>query len=102
APILISPDWKVVDPDRSLYPILDVGNPLLPPPEQQEGVTARDQAVDLATRGLPGEKRRRRRVPIALLGPSPQRSSAVRVVPPEEVKPWLEEVEPKVLEAGNE
>ncbi|HEY77341.1 MAG TPA: hypothetical protein G4O00_14385, partial [Thermoflexia bacterium] len=57
APILISPDWKVVDPDRSLYPILDVGNPLLPPPEQQEGVTARDQAVDLVTRGLPSGRR---------------------------------------------
>jgi len=57
APIIITPRWKVVEVDRMFYSVLDPENPLLPPPEQQEGVTARDQAVDLVTRGLPPGKR---------------------------------------------
>ncbi len=96
----------VVDPDRSFGPatVIDgeVTQPALAPPEYQERTTARDQAVDLVTRGLPGEKRRRRRTPVGLLGPGSRRPPVVRVVPPEEVRQWLEEVEPKVLEAGNE
>ncbi|HHS96650.1 MAG TPA: hypothetical protein ENK08_01925 [Chloroflexi bacterium] len=56
APIFLI-NGKVVDPDRNLYPVLDLRNPLLPAPEQQEPVTARDQAVDLVTRGLPPGKR---------------------------------------------
>ena len=56
APIFLI-NGKVVDPDRNLYPVLDLRNPLLPAPEQQEPVTARDQAVDLVTRGLPSGRR---------------------------------------------
>ncbi|HEY77291.1 MAG TPA: hypothetical protein G4O00_14135 [Thermoflexia bacterium] len=57
APLVVTPEWKVVEPDRMFYPILDPKEPLLPPPERQEGVTARDQAVDLVTRGLPSGRR---------------------------------------------
>ena len=109
APVLILPKpggFVVVDPDRSFGPatVIDseVTQPSLAPPEYQDRTTARDQAVDLLTRGLPGEMRqRRRRAPTALVNPS-RRPPAVRVVPPEAVKSWLEEVEPKILDAGNE
>lgn len=54
-----------IDVDRSFGPatVIDaqgqVTQPALAPPELQERVTARDQAVDLATRGLPGKPARR-------------------------------------------
>ena len=110
APVLLLPKpgggIVVVDPDRSFGPatVIDteVTQPQLVPPEYQDRTTARDQAVDLVTRGLPGERRKRRWTPTALLNPGRQRPPVVRVVPPEAVKPWLEEVEHKVLEAGNE
>ena len=99
---IVTPRWKIVKPDRMFYPVLDPEAPLLPPPEYQDHTTARDQAVDLVTRGLPGQRRRRRRLPASILRPGPAAPPVIRVVPPEEVRPWLEEVEPKVLEAGNE
>ncbi|MEA3397439.1 MAG: hypothetical protein U9R05_08260, partial [Chloroflexota bacterium] len=55
----------VFDPDRGFWPVTvidaqgQVTQPALAPPELQERVTARDQAVDLATRGLPGRTPRR-------------------------------------------
>jgi len=62
APILVLPlqggGETVIDPDRSFGPALEVreevSQPQLAPPEYQAGVTARDQAVDLVSRGLPG------------------------------------------------
>jgi len=110
APVLLLPKpgggVVVLDPDRSFGPAVvidgEVTQPQLAPPEYQDRTTARDQAVDLVTRGLPGQRRRRRRASTPLLNPGRQRPPVVRVVPPEAVKPWLEEVEPKVLEAGDE
>jgi len=55
----------VFDPDRGFWPVTvidgrgQVTQPALAPPELQERVTARDQAVDLATRGLPERPARR-------------------------------------------
>ncbi|MGC8947484.1 MAG: hypothetical protein ACP5N6_15165 [Anaerolineae bacterium] len=103
APILIRPMPRgreaIVDPDRSLGPALvvdaeGVHQPQLAPLEYQSQVTARDQAVDLVSRGLPGQARRRRLPPLIAL---PSRPPMIRIVPPEQVRPWLEEVEPKIL-----
>jgi chemotaxis protein histidine kinase CheA len=81
------------DPDRSFGPAVvvdaagQVTQPALPPPELQAPVTARDQALDLAHRGLPRpQASRRRRVSPAqaarLLAPSPY-----RILSPEEPPP---------------
>ncbi|MDR7427974.1 MAG: hypothetical protein QN160_09970 [Armatimonadota bacterium] len=106
APILVLPmrggGEVVVDPDRSFGPALEirggVTQPQLAPPEYQAAVTARDQAVDLINRGLPGQAPRRRRLPGGLPGLVPPSPAIVRVVPPEQIHPWLEEVEAKMLE----
>ena len=106
APILVLPlqggGETVIDPDRSFGPALeirdDVCQPQLAPPEYQAGVTARDQAVDLVSRGLPGQagtSQRRKVLPPHIHPSSPR--ALIRIVPPEQVRPWLEEVEPKVL-----
>ncbi|WP_376791491.1 hypothetical protein [Thermoflexus sp.] len=71
APILVLPlqggGEVIVDPDRSFGPALEirggVAQPQLAPPDYQAAVTARDQAVDLVNRGLPGQAPRRRRLP---------------------------------------
>ena len=51
----------VYDPDRALGPATVIGRevtqPQLAPPEDQERVTARDQAIDLAHRGSTGQAR---------------------------------------------
>ncbi len=61
-------------------------------------MTARDQAVDLMSRGLPGQASgQRRRLPPNLPAMAPPPRALIRIVPPEQVRPWLEEVEPKVL-----
>jgi hypothetical protein len=62
APILVLPrpggGIVVMDPDRSFGPATvvdrEVEQPPLAPPEYQAQVVARDQAVDLVSRGLPG------------------------------------------------
>ncbi|MCX7855173.1 MAG: hypothetical protein N2556_04215 [Anaerolineae bacterium] len=105
APILVLPlqggGETVIDPDRSFGPVLEVRNgvaqPQLTPPEYQAQVTGRDQAVDLVSRGLPGQGQPgKRRLPPSLSSTPPLRP-LIRIVPPEQVRPWLEEVEPKVL-----
>ena len=73
APILVLPlqggGETVIDPDRSFGPALEVrgevSQPQLAPPEYQAAITARDQAVDLVSRGLPGSgaSHPRRRLP---------------------------------------
>ena len=73
APILVLPrpggGIVVMDPDRSFGPATvvdrEVEQPPLAPPEYQAGVVARDQAVDLVSRGLPGSgaSHPRRRLP---------------------------------------
>lgn len=74
APILVLPlqnGETVIDPDRSFGPVLEVrpdgvSQPQLAPAEYQAQVTGRDQAVDLMSRGLPGQaaaRGRRRLLP---------------------------------------
>jgi hypothetical protein len=96
------------DPDRAFGPILDVqpdGKPLMPAvahPELQSGVTTRDQAIDLA-RALPAHNRRGLR---HLLQPQAQQAlpanvPQIEVVDAEQVRPWLEEVQTKLLTEEN-
>ena len=74
--------------------------PALVDEEQQAAVTMRDQAVDLATRGVasPPRKRspstrRRQAQRLAMTGAPPQ----VQVIPPTKVAAWLQDVRPKTL-----
>jgi hypothetical protein len=94
----------VYDPDRSFGPVAvldgEVSMPSLVDEEQQAAVTMRDQAVDLATRGLPRKERRRsqgtrRRQAqrLAMTGAPPR----VQVIAPAKVAPWLRDVRPKAL-----
>lgn len=103
APLLVI-DSKVYDADRNPYPLLDLSNrkpeiPALVSPELQAPTTARDQMIDLATRG-------------ALDAPTSQRRSSVAkqmathtmpilpsviVLPPEQVKPMLKDVLPGII-----
>ncbi len=97
APLFIDEKGNIIDADRSLYPVVNAQYPQLPP-EVQDRVTARDQAVDLMSRGLPGQASgQRRRLPPNLPAMAPPPRALIRIVPPEQVRPWLEEVEPKVL-----
>ncbi len=82
APILVLPrpggGVVVMDPDRSFGPATvvdrEVDQPPLAPPEYQAQVVARDQAVDLVSRGLPG--------PSAGRTPARARLQAVRQITP--------------------
>ncbi len=101
----------ILDPDRSLGPattVIDgqVTQPALAPLEYQERVTARDQAVDLAHRGLPGNAPARRRAPTPqqaaqlMAPPAPVKAlpgGKVRIIPPQEARAWLDEVTQQAL-----
>jgi len=108
APLLAFPNGRggmlVYDPDRSFGPVAvldgEVSMPALVDEDQQAAVTMRDQAVDLATRGVasPPRKRspstrRRQAQRLAMTGAPPQ----VQVIPPTKVAAWLREVRPKTL-----
>jgi hypothetical protein len=96
------------DPDRAFGPILDVqpdGKPLMPPvahPELQAGVTTRDQAIDMA-RALPANARRtlRHLLQTQAQPALPANVPQIEVVDAEQVRPWLEEVQTKLLTEEN-
>ncbi len=108
APLLAFPNGRggmlVYDPDRSFGPVAvldgEVSMPALVDEEQQAAVTMRDQAVDLATRGVSSgarkrspSTRRRQAQRLAMTGAPPR----VQVIPPRKVAGWLREVRPKTL-----
>ena len=108
APLLAFPNGRggmlVYDPDRSFGPVAvldgEVSMPSLVDEDQQAAVTMRDQAVDLATRGVasPPRKRsqgtrRRQAQRLAMTGAPPR----VQVIPPTKVAAWLQDVRPKAL-----
>ena len=106
APILILDDGgrrNVIDPDLFFGAVVSIPKnglpeaPALNTPELQSQVKARDQAVDLMNRGLPGQAPKRRALP-ALSAPvqQTQRLANVRVVDPSEVKAWLPDVLPHI------
>lgn len=109
APLLILPHGRggvvVYDGDRAFGPatVVDADSVTMPPlvdEAQQERVTMRDQAVDLATRGLPrpdraGQARQRAMAQrLAVTGAPPQ----VRVIDAQSVRGWLNDVTPQALE----
>lgn len=103
APLLVI-DGKVYDADRNPYPLVDMSGkqpkiPALTPPEVQLPTTARDQMIDLASRGLPGQAHSQRQAiaqKMAAQNALPQ-PSQVRVLPPEQAKPLLGDVIPGIV-----
>ncbi|MCX7756091.1 MAG: hypothetical protein N2117_12750 [Anaerolineales bacterium] len=104
APLLIV-DGKVYDADRNPYPVADFSGqkpviPALTTLELQAAATARDQMIDLVTRG---EATPQRRSQAAALMDDAARENAlpapvtVSVVQPEQVKPVMRDVLPPLL-----
>jgi chemotaxis protein histidine kinase CheA len=95
----------IYDPDRAWGPAtivdVDVVHPNLAPPEYQERTTARDQAIDLATRGLtrkPVSRRRRLSSKTMRPAPPPVPGPQIRVVRPDRVLPWIKEMQGQLIE----
>ncbi len=98
------PDGEaVIDPDRSFRPVIVVGRevsqPQLAPPDTRHRSPAATRRWTWSARDCTGQAAaRRRRLPPnlpATMAPPPR--ALIRIVPPEQVRTWLEEVEPKVL-----
>ena len=105
APILILDDHgrrNVIDPDLFFGAAVSIGRngrpeaPTLAAPELQAAVKARDQAVDLVSRGVPSQTQQRRSLPAPTKPPSSSELSNVRMVEPDEVKDWLSDVLPRI------
>lgn len=105
APILILDDHgrrNVIDPDLFFGAALSISKggqpeaPQLTAPELQSQVKARDQAVDLISRGLPGQPPRRRALPALTQSQSPPLMGNIRIVESEEVKDWISDVLPRI------
>ncbi|MCG2786341.1 MAG: hypothetical protein L6461_14700 [Anaerolineae bacterium] len=103
APLLII-DGKVYDADRNPYPLVDLSGkkpqiPALTAPEMQIATTARDQMIDLATRGGQGQASPQRKAiaeKMAAQNILPQ-AAQVRVLPPEQARPLLGDVIPGIV-----
>ena len=92
----------MIDPDLFFGAAVSIGRngqpeaPTLAAPELQAPVKARDQAVDLVSRGIPGQSPQRRTLPALSQPPSESGLGNVRVVEPGEVKEWLSDVLPRI------
>ena len=104
-PILILDDHgrrNVIDPDLFFGAVVSIPKtgqpeaPVLVTPDLQAQVKARDQAVDLVNRGLPGQAQKRRALPTLDTRSSSTAAGNVRVVEPGEVKDWLPDVLPQI------
>lgn len=114
APIIIverGPRLVLVDPDRLARPTLTVDTqgapaaPALVSDAMQERTTARDQAIDLAHRGLPAGSGRPRVTPqqaarVMAQPPLPAAGGQppIRVLAVEQARPWLRDVRPQLIE----
>lgn len=105
---LIFLDDLIIDPDRNFGPALWI-NPngaqttgLAPSPQLQERLVARDQAVDLARTQSPARSRASYPAlePFADIQPDILSDMEIEIIDPQKVKPWLDEVERKLLPAG--
>jgi hypothetical protein len=110
APLLVLPHGRgvlVYDGDKAFGPAMIADNsqvtmPRLVDDAQQATVTMRDQAVDLATRGLPraeaqtgmSSRQRSAAKQLGLAGAPAQ----VRVIDANSVRGWLKDVSPRALE----
>ncbi len=110
APVLLldqrGGNFVILDPDRAFGPATVVGEtvtqPALAAPELQERTTARDQAIDLASRGVPQARSQAAGQPSVrqaaqLMGPPRALVGPVRVIPPARIRGWLRDVEPQAL-----
>jgi len=104
APLLVI-DGKIYDADRNPYPLVDLSGkkpqiPALTSPELQSATTARDQMIDLATRGIqqghtsPQRKAIAQKMATQNILPQP---TQVRVIPPEQARPLLGDVIPGIV-----
>lgn len=109
APLLVI-DGKVYDADRNPLPVADFSGPkpqfpTLTPPELQAATAARDQAIDLATRGGYSHPQRRAIAQRALAPQLPSVKSQpalppIEVVDALEVREWIDEARQKLLTDG--
>lgn len=103
APLLVI-DGKVYDADRNPYPLVDLSGkkpqiPALTTLEMQSATTARDQMIDLATRGGQGQATPQRKTlaqKMAAQNILPQ-TAQVRILPPEQARPLLGDVIPGIV-----
>ncbi len=103
APLLVI-DGKIYDADRNPYSLVDLSGkkpqiPALTPPELQIPTTARDQMIDLATRGGQGQVNPQRKAiaqKMAAQNILPQ-PAQVRILPPEQARPLLGDVIPGIV-----
>ena len=103
APLLVV-DGKIYDADRNPYPLIDLSGPkpsipALTAPEMQSATTARDQMIDLATRGTQGQATPQRkaiaqRMAAQNMLPPP---AQIRVLAPEQARPLLGDVIPGIV-----
>lgn len=102
APLLII-DGKVYDADRNPYPLVDLSGPkpqipALTSPELQSATTARDQMIDLATRGSQGQVPQRKALAQKMAARNVLPSfTQIRVLPPEQARPLLGDVIPGIV-----
>jgi len=96
APLLII-DGSVYDADRNPYPLLDLSGkkasiPALTATEIQSATTARDQMIDLATRGIQGQANPQHKAlaqKTAAQNILPAPPSPIQVISPEQARPLL-------------
>ena len=108
APLLLLNNL-IIDPDRNFGPALHLGKGnaettgLAPTPQLQERLVARDQAVDLARSQGPGRSRRQSATiePFTEILEAPASSVEIEIVEPDQVQPWLDEVEHNLLPSGS-
>ncbi len=103
APLLVV-DGKIYDADRNPYPLVDFSGkkpsiPALTPPEMQSATTARDQMIDLATRGTQGQASPQRKALAQRMAaqnvlPPP---AQIRVLSPDQARPLLGDVIPGIV-----
>ncbi|HAE59736.1 MAG TPA: hypothetical protein DCG54_09610 [Anaerolineae bacterium] len=103
APLLVI-DGSIYDADRNPHPLLDMSGkrpaiPALTDAALQAATTARDQLVDLATRGQPGPGRPPRKALADQMAQQSQiaPSSEIRVLSPEQARPLLGDVIPGIV-----
>ncbi len=108
APLLLLNNL-IIDPDRNFGPALHLGQEgaqttgLAPTPQLQERLVARDQMVDLA-RSQPASRKRSQGAtfePFTEIVEPPPSDVKIEIVEPDQVQPWLDEVECKLLPSGN-
>lgn len=108
APLIVMTDGKtqvVYDADRAAGPALTVrdGTPAMPSmadPATQEKTTARDQTIDLTTRGLPGGPTKGKAVAGQIAAPVRRSEPVIEIIDPDQVKPILDEIETKLYLDG--